>query len=375
LVANTSIADVLALLGGPGLEDVTSDARGRFRTFLCQPKWSPEDLRAWIDECTELACRAHSEYYFALQDLIVSIGIHLGFEVEFGAYTSTDPGWPIPYDGRWRAITGEDILVEVKSSPWPLGCTNQLGNYMEEYRDGCPPQHPQVLGIYAIGTGDFSGLIDQIKGSDFRNRLKVVSFHDLLRLYSLRNTLAHQMPMERIYQVLQELMMPLESVNVGSLVDIIQGVAGVSWQSLEEDAPPEPTRRWRRSELREFLDECQPNQLAMLLALSTSQEPMSATELLRRMRVVAPSIPGIDARQGFSAKTIGGARSGLSKREQFLDKDSVIESFNGQYCLREDCRQWVYEWLKCRGMMPIPTELNLELDGLFAEAQCAGAAG
>lgn len=309
-----------------------------------------------------MASRARSDYYFALQDLVVSLGTHLGFEVEFGSYTAS--GADIPYDGKWRGITGEEVLVEVKSSPWPLGSTSQLGQYMELYAEQSGAEPGQVFGLYAIGYGDFSGLSDQIRGSDYRNRLKVASFHDLLRMFSLREILVQQLPTERTLQLLQNLLLPFESVNVGSLVDIIQGVAYNAMPTPEHSPSADPTilqRQWRRSELRDFLEECQPNQIAMLMALATSPRPeLSGDDMVRRMRTLWPYVPGLDETQPCTIKNIGGARSGFSKREQLLGKDSIIESFNGLYCIREECREWVVEWLRSRGMLPVPVQLELE---------------
>ena len=115
MVARTSITDVLALLGGPGLDDSNDAVRRRYRQFLLQPKWSPQDIGGWINECLELGSRARPEFYFALQDLVVSMGVQFGMEVEFGSYTGA--GAQVPFDGRWRTAQGHDILVEVKSSP------------------------------------------------------------------------------------------------------------------------------------------------------------------------------------------------------------------------------------------------------------------
>ena len=377
LVARTSIADILALLGGPGLHSSTTDARERFRAFLRLPKWQPEDIRLWIDECLELAGRARTEYYYALQDIVVSIGVHLGFETEFGLYAAT--GADIPYDGRWQAVTGESILIEVKSSPWPLASVGQLGQYMDGYAAIARRRAHGVFGLYAIGHGDFTGIIDQIKGSDYRNRIKVVSFGDLLRLFALRDILERQMTAERAMQVIQRLLLPFESVNIGSIIEIIQGVAAGAL--TEPVGPDEPSggpgdRQWRRSELRAFLDDCQANQVAMLLALCTAPGgELSSGEVATRMRLLAPTIPGLDAGQPFTIRTIGGARSGLSKREQQLGRDSVIAGANGCYRLREQYREWVVEWFTERGLWPVQMPLEPEVEEGVEEAPGIEAVG
>jgi hypothetical protein len=369
-VASTSIADIVALIGGPGLDDGTSDARHRFTAFLCQSKWDPEDIRGWVDECLELASRVRPEFYYALQDLIVSTGHHLGFEVEFGSYTGSGVG--IPYDGKWHALTGEEILVEVKSSPWPLGSVSQLGQYMDTYAEMAGRNSAPVYGLYVIGYGDFSGLVDQIRGSEYRNRIKVISFGDLMRLFGLHNLLQQHIAVDRVYEVLQDLLMPFESINVGGVIEIIQSVACSALPDNGSQAASQALgngRGWGRSELRRFLDECQPNQLAMLLALcSVASHELAAEEMVRRMRLLAPCIPGLEESQEFTTKTIGGARSGLSKREQQLGKDSVLESHNSRYGIREEYREWIGEWFTDRGLLPLRVDMHANYEGLFTQA-------
>jgi len=374
-VARTSIIDVIALLGGPGLDDSSEETRDRFRAFLSQPKWSPDDLHAWLEECVELASRAQPEFYFALQDIVVSMGVHFGFEVEFGSYTGT--AVPIPFDGKWQTLAGEEILIEVKSSPWPLGSTNQLGQYMDAYDATETDDTQRSYGIYAIGNGDFTGVIEQIKGGEYRNRIKVVSFRDLIRLFSLRNLLKQQMPLRRIHELMQNLMLPFESVNIGSILEIIQGVAVSS--SVREDMDiidPEPTssREWRHSELCEFLKECQPNQVALLLALcSVPNCELPGEELVARMRCIAPSVPGLPRDQVISNKTIGGTRSGMSKREQQLGKDGILESRNGRYLIRPEYCEWVVDWLRDEGYLPLKGNFDARLQGIAQDRRTVSA--
>lgn len=368
-MASTSIVDLLALLGGTGLDDSNDEGRDRFRAFIAQPKWGPDDLGGWIGECVELACRIKPEYYFALQDLVVSFGVHFGFDVEFGSYSGA--GASIPFDGRWETGEGDTILIEVKSSPWPMGNANQLGQYMDSYADAGRKDPRHVFGVYAIGTGDFSGVIDQIKGGEYRNRIKVISFADLQRMLALRNLLEEQMHRDRVCELMQDLLLPFESVNVGSVLEIIHGVAILSFaggtRTQPLSPPPPPNGEWRRSELCEFLRECQPNQVAMMLALcSVPNCELPGEELVRRMSILATVVPGLDIDQAFSPKTIGGTRSGLSKREQQLGKCSVLDSHNGRYFIREEYREWVVDWLRGQGLLPIEIDLEPQPEGLFA---------
>ena len=374
-MASTSIADIVALIGGPGLDDGANDSRLRLTGFLSQPKWDPEDLRNWVEECFELASRVRPEYYYALQDIVVSVGCHMGFEVEYGSYTST--GALIAYDGKWRTLTGEDILVEVKSSPWPLGSVNQLGSYMDEYAEykGCDPS--SVYGMYAIGYGDFTGLVDQIRGSNYRHRIKVISFPDLIRLFSLSRLLEQTLPPERAHGVVQDLLLPFESIDVGNIITIIQGVAMASEGNTTLETSSRRSlsvgREWARSELHDFLIECQPNQIALVAGICSTPTCVVCTdELLRRMRLIAPYVKGMDPSQVITQKTINGTRSGLTRKEQQLGKDSYLEYRAGRYSIREEYRDWVVEWVKGQGLYMTSEELVEPPEGMFVKTAESG---
>ena len=128
-MAFVSIADMLLLLGDSGLDDQHPEPRDRFRRMLAQSKWQIADLKNWTDECLESGSRVQPQFYYALQYIVTSLRFHLGMEVEHGSYAGSEP--VIAYDGRWTLANGQTILVEVKSTSWPLGSAGQLGNYMD----------------------------------------------------------------------------------------------------------------------------------------------------------------------------------------------------------------------------------------------------
>ena len=369
-MAVTSIADVLALLGGPGLDDRTREGRARFTAFLCQSKWQPEDLQLWIEECLERGSRATPDYYHALQDLVVSLGSHLGFTVEFGSYGGGGP--VIPYDGKWQASTGEEILVEVKCSAWPVGSTNQLSEYMHDYEVASGHDSRQVYGLYAVGDGDYRGLVDQVRGSEHRSRMKVVGLKDLIRLLRLRRALDARMPDEQVRHVICDLLLPFDSIDVASVLDIIQGVAGTLLEPGDGSAAPqagEADPAWRRSELLAFLDDCQPPQILVLLALCSSQEGrFRRDELIRRMNAVADSVPGLPSYSHASPKTLSAALSRLSKQAGQRNKDALVEATTYSFAIRPAYREWVEEWLERERMLPLRVEPVRAMGGLFAQA-------
>lgn len=55
-----------------------------------------------------------------LQDSVVALGQHLGFQVEFGRYSPSKEGKR--FDGIWKKATGEHIVLEVKSGTRSGAC-------------------------------------------------------------------------------------------------------------------------------------------------------------------------------------------------------------------------------------------------------------
>ena len=116
-MGQVSLSDILELLGEGGLAERYEERKARFRAFLQQPKWEPEDFAPWLEECLERGCAAKPVYFYAFQDAVVTIGYHLGLEVEYGLYGHRDD---LSYDGKWITPEGHIILLEVKTSPWPV---------------------------------------------------------------------------------------------------------------------------------------------------------------------------------------------------------------------------------------------------------------
>lgn len=111
------IKDVLNLLGKE-LKD-GSEQVGRFREFVEQEKWTMEQIKKWLDECITNSSGAHDPYNRAFQDLVISLGKRLGFEVQYGRYMGKSG--EENYDGIWKKENGDTIILEVKTTTWPIG--------------------------------------------------------------------------------------------------------------------------------------------------------------------------------------------------------------------------------------------------------------
>ncbi len=197
-----SLASINQLLG----EDLKDGNRASqiFRAFITQPKWQYENFEAWIQEAITQKLPKH------LQDVVVALGQHLGFQVEFGRYSQS-------FDGVWKKATGEHIVLEVKSGTWIAHDIGQLGEYLQEIKAKEAIPDEKVFGLYVVGAGETTPLADQIRGSSWRDRIRLISCADLLSLLKLKVELS-SLELKDVDQKIQSILLPLDTIDVGHLV-------------------------------------------------------------------------------------------------------------------------------------------------------------
>jgi hypothetical protein len=350
-----SVADVLALLGDEALQAGRGEARHRFLGYLRQPKWRPSNFHSWLDECLEVGRRGLPAYYHALQDIVVTVGLHLGMQVEYGSYSPC--AGLASWDGRWLTTSGKTILVEVKSSAWPASSARQLGSYLDATATTTADCQARATGLYVIGRGSAESLIDQIKGGEYRGRLKVITCRDLIRLWELRDELEPTLGSARSLAMVQSLLLPFESVNVGALLDVIHGLAAAG-PGPDAALPTSPTAspapssltRWGREELWEFLESCRPEQVGLLAALSsTAEEGVAATHIVAWMQHGSGLLESGLADLRMDAKAIASARGALARRARLAGREGFIEVSAGRYRIKGPYLGWVRHWLTVKG--------------------------
>ena len=162
------IKDILDLLGNE-LKDGGEQSK-RFRKLINQDKWPTEQIKTWLDECIKLSSGAHDPYNRAYQDLVISLGKRLGFTIEYGRYAGK--AGEENYDGIWKKENGDTIVLEVKTSTWPIGRISQLGEYLDNL--AIRENIKNVFGLYVIGKGDIQPIMEQIVGSKYKDRIRLI---------------------------------------------------------------------------------------------------------------------------------------------------------------------------------------------------------
>lgn len=306
-----SLASINQLLG----EDLKDGNRASqiFRAFITQPKWQYENFEAWIRESTDQKLPRH------LQDIVVALGQHLGFQVEFGRYSPSKEGKS--FDGIWKKATGEHIVLEIKSGTWIAHDIGQLGEYLQELKTSEAIPDEKVFGLYVIGEGETTPLADQIRGSVWRDRIRLISCADLLSLLKLKVDLS-SLELRDVDQKIQSILLPLDTIDVGHLVRVIIEIAALrrSLPSEEEETPttagPEKDA-WAREEIHQFLSDSTPNQRALFKVLARQGGKIPRRRLIEELQAETGNAQ-------VAGLQLAGARAGITMRADSLGKEPLI---------------------------------------------------
>jgi len=284
------IKDVLNLLGKE-LKDDTEQAK-RFREFVGQEKWSTDQIRKWLNECIANSSGAHDPYNRAFQDLVISLGKRFGFEIQYGRYAGKSG--EENYDGIWKRENGDTIVLEVKTSTWPIGSVSQLGEYIEGVSK--KEEAKNIFGLYVIGKGDVQPLIEQILGSKYKDSMRLILYEDLLEILSLKEELEPVIGEKDAVEKIQNLLLPIESINIGNIVRLILEIATTKSTAAEEkivekeeeEESEEGNEPWTKAELLSYLKDTTPYQRMLLGALvQVDKEPATTKTVTFLMNEIA----------------------------------------------------------------------------------------
>lgn len=183
----------------------------KFRQFIAQEKWKIDDFVAWLKEAID------NKWSKEFQDIVIYLGSKLGFEHEFGTYTSIHN--KIPFDGLWKTSDGSHIVIECKLATWISIDISQLAGYLEKISKERNIRIDRIFGLYVVGDpSEMLALTNQIRGSKHAHCIRSISCKDLLTLVKL-----HQ-EVELESQQTARLLLPFDAVNVGELVQLIDSL-------------------------------------------------------------------------------------------------------------------------------------------------------
>ena len=182
-MAELSMGDMLSLVGDE-LDDETA-AKERFRDFLLNPKWGPDEFETWIQECLNQAGGENANWTRALQDAVVAVGGHLGFEVEFGRYEDSGPE-EATFDGLWRRAMGEAILIEVIASTTSTTSVDGLGASLRRCEELRGAGQNSVSGLCVVGNAAPNLMVSLAGDNQHNDWLSFITVKDLISLWRLK---------------------------------------------------------------------------------------------------------------------------------------------------------------------------------------------
>lgn len=222
--------------------------------------------------------------------------------------------------GYGKKAPGEHIVLEVKSGTWIAHDVAQLGEYLQEIRANEDVPDEKVFGLYIVGEGDTTPLADQIRGSTWRDRIRLISCADLLSLLKLKVDL-DSLELKDVDQKVQSILLPLDTIDVGHLVRVIIEIAVLrrSLPAEEEDETPTTVGKgaWAREEIHQFLVDSTPNQRALFKVLARQGGKIPRRKLIEELQ----SETGNSQIGGMQ---LAGARAGITMRADSLGKEPLI---------------------------------------------------
>jgi len=203
------LSDILDLVGD--LKD-DSESQKKFRALLKREKLKQEDYEHWIKECLS---NTESNFNRALQDIINSIGERLGFDIEYGVYQGKSG--TLNSDGVWSYPEKKiKLVIETKKSSSYTIKLQQITKYIDQIES--EDKEANVYGLFILGDDKIDTLINTIRGSNYRNKLRVLTVNSLLLLLQLKYSASL-----RDEQVVK-LLMPLNTINIGEIIQLINDI-------------------------------------------------------------------------------------------------------------------------------------------------------
>ena len=129
-----ALQEILTLVGRLDETPGFDTPRERFRRFLTERVTDVGGVRSLLSQCQQSLGDQHAR---ARHDLIVMLGVFLGFEVTFGGYEA--PGRPARLSGHWRSRRRARLIVDVRSEQTAGGDVDELARTVASLAADAPP--------------------------------------------------------------------------------------------------------------------------------------------------------------------------------------------------------------------------------------------
>ena len=204
-------------------------------------------------------------------------------------------------------------------------------------------------------------MIEQILGSKYKDKLRLILYSDLIEILNLKEDLEPVIGEKNAVEKIQNLLLPIESINIGNIVKLILEIATMKSTTVEEKIEEKETEEkfeqenepWTKTELFSYLGDTTPYQKLLLAALAqVDKEPATSKTVIFLMNEIAKRRPLEGIKEKITGRQIAGARAGLKMRRKPLKKEDILESSWSSddrdyvYKIKDEYKQIILEWIK-----------------------------
>jgi hypothetical protein len=125
-----------------------------------------------------------------------------------------------------------------------------------------------------IGKGDIQPITEQILGSKYKDRIRLIKHEDLIEILNLKEDLKPAIGEESAIEKIQDILLPIESINIGNILKLILEIATTKSTVIEEQIEETPVEGiegdgepWTKSDLLQYLKNAKAYQRVFLAAL------------------------------------------------------------------------------------------------------------
>lgn len=167
------------LLGLSGRLSDGSNESIRFRENIESPRIRLLELQAWTAEA--LGGPPDEQHLYALQDIINSLGTRLGFQIEYGSYSTERSTW-MPFDGLWRLSEDLYMAVEIFSEPLERIDFARLDRDLRALSRNPALGQATVVACFVLCQGASPGIWNEIRSSSLHDRIRLLPLGTLFEL-------------------------------------------------------------------------------------------------------------------------------------------------------------------------------------------------
>jgi hypothetical protein len=220
LLLSKKLSQIIQFLGDGRLKNGDET----FRAFL--KKLPNHILIRYAQECLE---KGFQDSGLALQDIVNTIGMRLGYQVSHGLYRGNRA--EIGFDGIWNLNAAYSLVIEVKTTDVYRISLDTIANYRNRLVLNGEVKEENSSILIIVGRNDTGELEAQIRGSKHAWVTRIISVDSLIKLLTIKESLSDEKTAQQIALALR----PYEYTRVDQLIELLfLTVKDIEIEEIEE---------------------------------------------------------------------------------------------------------------------------------------------